>query len=235
MPDAVTRSRSSPDISRDIDPDTGANTAPKPLTPGANPCSPKASSSEASRSADPTAPEWRPRDSEVVAQAHQRYRAPLEAVAFRILQSRADAEDVVQRIFSALRNADFRGRSSLWTYLYRAAVNGAVNVLRSRRRRARLEDDFLDAALLTDHAGRNPESVVFEGEMLAAIAKALLHVRPQHRRVLTLRILHGLSNTEIAELEGLPLPTVGTWLRRGRQELQQALRPLLRELGRSEG
>ena len=69
--------------------------------------------------------------------------------------------------------------------------------------------------------------------MLAAVAKALLRVRPQHRRVLVLRIKHGLSNTEIAEREGIPLATVGTWLRRGRQELREMLQPLLREMRES--
>ena len=69
--------------------------------------------------------------------------------------------------------------------------------------------------------------------VLASVAKALLHVKPQHRRVLVLRIVHGMTNTEIAELEGLPPATVGTWLRRGREELQRNLRPLLREFGRT--
>ena len=75
-----------------------------------------------------------------------------------------------------------------------------------------------------------PDSQVLEGEVLAAVAKALLRVKPQHRRVLVLRINHGLSNTEIAEREGIPLATVGTWLRRGREELREMLQPLLREM-----
>ena len=36
---------------------------------------------------------------------------------------------------------------------------------------------------------------------------------------------------EIADREELPLPTVGTWLRRGREELRRGLRPLMKELG----
>ena len=71
---------------------------------------------------------------------------------------------------------------------------------------------------------------MLEGEVLAAVARGLLDVKPQHRRALVLRIVHGLSNTEIAAREDVPLATVGTWLRRGRKELAQALRPMLREL-----
>lgn len=165
---------------------------------------------------------------------HLRYRSRLESVAFGILGNRADAEDVVQKIFLALRSATYRGSASLWTYLYRAAVNGSVNVLRSRRRRENAEKALLQRQLVAPPTRpRSPEAQVLEGEIMAAVARALLQVKPQHRRVLTLRIIHGLTNTEIATRESLPLATVGTWLRRGRAELQRALRPLLKEMGRN--
>jgi RNA polymerase sigma factor (sigma-70 family) len=178
---------------------------------------------------------WLDGDPDALAKAHTRYRTRLEAVAFRILRNHADAEDVVQRIFIAARKGSYRGSASLWTYLYRAAVNGSVNVLRSKGRREKLERKVYENHLVT-HARTSeasPESRVFQAEMMAAVAKALLSVKPQHRRVLTLRVIHGLTNTEIAEREELPLATVGTWLRRGRVELQRSLRPLLKEMGRT--
>jgi RNA polymerase sigma-70 factor (ECF subfamily) len=167
--------------------------------------------------------------------AHRRYASRLESVAQRIVGNHADAQDVVQKIFLALRRSTFQGQSSLWTYLYRAAINGSVNVLRSKRRREAAERNLLEQQLLHGNvASGSPESKVLEGEILACVAQALLHVKPQHRRVLVLRIVHGMTNREIADLEGLPPATVGTWLRRGRQELQHSLRPLLREFGRGE-
>jgi len=165
-------------------------------------------------------------------EAHGRYRSRLEAVAYRITGNQADAEDVVQRVFQALPGSAYRGRASLWSYLYRAAVNGSVNLLRLRHRRTRLEREALGRSLVEPRTEGNPESQVLEGEILAAVAQALLRVRPQHRRVLVLRIHQGLSNTEIAQREELPLATVGTWLRRGREELRQSLAPLLRDVGR---
>lgn len=159
-----------------------------------------------------------------------RYRRRLESVAYRIVGNHADAQDVVQRVFQALPGAAYSGRASLWSYLYRAAVNGSINLLRARRRRVGMEREVL-AQLPFDRPGPpDPESVVLEGEILAAVARALLQVRPRHRRVLVLRIQHGLSNCEIAEQEGVPLATVGTWLRRGREELRRALGPLMRDL-----
>jgi len=165
-------------------------------------------------------------------EAHRRYRSRLEAVAYRIVGNRADAEEVVQRVFLALPRAAYRGSASLWSYLYRAAVNGSVNLLRSRKRRDGMAREVMAQQLMAP-APADPEARVLEGEILAAVARALLQVKPQHRRVLVLRINHGLSNVEIAEREGLPSATVGTWLRRGREELRDAMRPLLRDMGRA--
>jgi len=178
---------------------------------------------------------WLEGDPTALAEVHRRYRARLESVAYRVLRNRADAEDVVQRVFLGLPRAAYRGSATLWSYLYRAAVNGAVNVLRSRRRQERFEAVALGRAAVAapEAEASNPEAQVLEGEVLAAVAQALLRVKPQHRRVLVLRIVWGLTNTEIAKREGIPMATVGTWLRRGREELREALRPVMRDLGRS--
>ena len=174
---------------------------------------------------------WLSGDPGAFEEAYGRYRSRLEAVAYRILGNRTDAEDVVQNLFLVLPRAAYRGSASLWSYLYRAAVNNSVNLLRSRKRSGRLQQEVMAQALvLGAPAASGPDSQVLEAEVLAAVAKALLRVKPQHRRVLVWRIRHGLSNTEIAEREGIPLATVGTWLRRGREELRERLQPLLREM-----
>jgi RNA polymerase sigma-70 factor (ECF subfamily) len=174
---------------------------------------------------------WLSGDPGAFEEAYQRYRPRLEAVAYRIVGNHADAEDVVQNVFVALPRAAYRGSASLWSYLYRASVNGSLSLLRSGKRSDRLRGEVQAQALVgAAPAATDPESRLFEAEALAALAKALLRVKPQHRRVLVLRIKHGLSNTEIAEREGIPLATVGTWLRRGREELRQRLQPLLREM-----
>ncbi len=179
---------------------------------------------------------WLGGEPAALGELHRRYRGRLEAVAYRILGDRADAEDVVQRIFLALPRIDFHGRASLWTYLYRAAWNGALNVLRARRRRETMDAEVIGRALGLDFdAAAGPEARVLEGQILGAVARALHGVKPQHRRALTLRIVWDLTNTEIAEHEGVPLATVGTWLRRGREELRQGLGPLLRDLEREQG
>jgi len=175
---------------------------------------------------------WLSGDPNALAEANQRYRSRLEAAAYRIVGNHADAEDVVQRVFLALPRAAYRGSASLWSYLYRASVNGSINLLRARRRQQNLRESVFDEALARSAETVTPDARVLEGEVLAAVARALIRVKPQHRRVLVLRIHHGLSNKEIAEQEGLPMATVGTWLRRGREELREELGPLLREIGK---
>jgi RNA polymerase sigma-70 factor (ECF subfamily) len=190
--------------------------------PSAGPVDPAAGRTDIER-------RWLRGDPEALAEAHRRYRARLEGVAFHIVGSRADAEDVVQRVFQVLPRASYRGTASLWSYLYRAAVNGSVNLLRARRRRDRLSVDLARETLAAS-AESDPERRVLEGELLACVARALLRVKPRHRRVLVLRVKHGLSNVEIARHEGIPPATVATWLRRGREELRAALGPTLRDL-----
>jgi len=175
---------------------------------------------------------WLSGDPNALAEANQRYRSRLEAAAFRIVGNHADAEDVVQRVFLALPRAAYRGSASLWSYLYRASVNGSINLLRARKRQQNLRESVFDEALARSSETVTPDARVLEGEVLAAVARALIRVKPQHRRVLVLRIHHGLSNKEIAEQEGLPMATVGTWLRRGREELREELGPLLQEIGK---
>ena len=197
-----------------------------------------------SRKGESVAPEieaercWRFGDRAALDELNRRYRRHLEAVVFRVLRDREEAEDVVQRIFLALPRGEYRGAASLATYLHRAAVNGAVNVLRSRRRRATAETELRIRSLFAGQRGgegADPEARVLEGEILSAVASALIEVKPQHRRALVLRIVWGLSNSEIAERENVPLATVGTWLRRGREELRQHLGALIRDLGPERG
>ncbi len=217
-------------------PESRRSEASRPGSPDARTAAPDTRPRAAHANGEP-APPAAPRGAigdETLEDLHARYRIRLEAAAFRVLRDRDEAEDVVQRVFEALPRIQFRGQASLWTYLYRAAVNGALSALRKRKRRELAVTELRVHALFSEPArgesAEDPEARVLEGEILSAVASALLDVKPQHRRALVLRIVWGLTNTEIAEREGVPVPTVGTWLRRGREELRARLGPMLRDL-----
>ena len=177
---------------------------------------------------------WIRGDSEALGLAHTRYRSKLEAVSYRILKNHADAEDVVQRVFVAVGRVTGKGTASLWTYLYRSAVNGSLSVLRTRKRRLALETENLEHLIATGpRSAVDSEAQVLGAEMIESVSLALLKVAPKYRQVLTLRIIWNLSNGEIAEREGIPLATARTQLRRGREELRKHLAPMLHDLGRT--
>ncbi|MBM4378191.1 MAG: sigma-70 family RNA polymerase sigma factor [Deltaproteobacteria bacterium] len=150
---------------------------------------------------------------------YARHRARALAIARRILRDPAEAEDLVQEVFSRLWNGElpFDGRASCGTWLHRVMVNRSINGLRARRRRARLE---LSPTLPAD-----PEALAAARERFAQVMATLGHLSSHHRELLTLRELQGLSYPEIALRLGIPEGTVKSALSRARDRLEQLLPP----------
>ena len=148
---------------------------------------------------------------------YARHRARALAIARRILRDPAEAEDLVQEVFSRLWNGElpFQGRASCGTWLYRVMVNRSINGLRARRRRARLELCPLEVV--------DPESAAAARERFRQVVGTLGQLSSQHRELLILRELHGLSYPEIALRLGIPEGTVKSALSRARERLEQLL------------
>lgn len=136
--------------------------------------------------------------------------------AYLVTQHAAAAEDIAQESFlAALRALDrFDRRRPFGPWLYRIAVNRAIDWARARRLRAEVE--LAEAALpaADDPPGGRP------GEHVLA---ALARLSPEHRAVIVLRHLLELTPGEIAEALGLPRGTVNSRLRRGLDALQEEL------------
>lgn len=160
---------------------------------------------------------------------------PLQAVALRLLQNQADADDAVQEAFlSAYRNfASFRGDARLATWLHRIVVNAALNRLRKRKRRPEHGAEVVDVSELLPRFGEDgyPEQLhqqwVQPAEELAARAETREQVREMinklpdnYRTVLILRDIEELSTAETGELLELTPGTVKVRLHRARQALR---------------
>jgi len=145
----------------------------------------------------------------------QRYSPRLLAVARRLLGSREDAEDAVQRAFlncfTSVRS--YRPDWAVSTWLYRIATNICVDELRRRRSRATLH---LDAPLF----GRTPPSP--QGFRLD-LQRALERVPREARVLLALRYVDGLSYDELARVRGISVNTVKSQLARGKVILRAGL------------
>ncbi|MCI0724550.1 MAG: sigma-70 family RNA polymerase sigma factor [Acidobacteria bacterium] len=168
------------------------------------------------------------------------YQAPIYNVAYRILGDAAEASDAVQetfmKIFKGIKT--FRGECGLKTWIYRIAISESLNRQRWWRRWRRHAPVSIDETTpggarlveVTD-SGPSPESAYAQLEMEQAVQRALDALGFEHRVVVVLRDIEGLSYDEISEMLGLSLGTVKSRLWRARSELKGRLESLLKSRG----
>jgi RNA polymerase sigma-70 factor (ECF subfamily) len=147
-----------------------------------------------------------------------RYEGALFNAAYRITGSVEDAMDATQaafvNAFEKLHTFDSSYRFFSW--IYRIACNQALNLVGRRRPRVELDADH------PDH-GADPEAVFTESEAGGFLQRALMELTPQHRVVIVLKHLQGLTYREIAELLEIPEKTVKSRLFTARQNLRSIL------------
>ena len=144
------------------------------------------------------------------------------AVALGVLHHKEDARDACQEAFlRAFRNLDrFDGQSQLSTWLHRIIVNVCIDKLRSKANGAVALDD-VEPRL----AGDDDPLRTIEGQELGGrIGAALAQLGDNHRAVLVLREVQGLSYQEIAETMKCSLGTVMSRLFHARKKMQALLR-----------
>ncbi len=162
----------------------------------------------------------------------QRFQTPVYNLVYRLVSDPSDTADIVQEVFLKIfRNLpQFRGQSSLKTWIYRIAVNEAYNhrrwFSRHRRQEVGLEMDESEgpdySETLADH-GRSPLDVVLSHETCALIEQALHTINPSFRAAVVLRDVEDLSYDEIAEVLQVNLGTVKSRILRGREALRKVL------------
>ncbi|MBW7997222.1 MAG: sigma-70 family RNA polymerase sigma factor [Candidatus Glassbacteria bacterium] len=143
-----------------------------------------------------------------------------------------DVHDIVQeafvRVFRSLKS--FKAQSSFYTWLYRIAINVTTDYRRKQaRRRQRLTERPLEevdqgASQITAPASENPENELYRRELASLVDKALGTLSDEHRRVLVLREINGLSYQEIAEVTETTIGTVMSRIHYGRGKLAETLR-----------
>jgi RNA polymerase sigma-70 factor (ECF subfamily) len=172
-----------------------------------------------------------------------RFQQPVFALAVRLLDDPSEACDVVQEVFlKVFRNVgNFRGQSTLKTWIYRITVNEAHNArrwfFRHRRRELDLDANPEEARNweeIVPDSSRSPFDVAFDSEQHVMIEAALERINPIFREAVVLRDITDVSYEEIAEILGVSLGTVKSRILRGREALREQLagslksRPALR-------
>ena len=144
-------------------------------------------------------------------------------LAYSLVGNAADAEDVVQETFMGrLRRLDaFEERASLKTWLVRILMNQASKWRRSRRIRRAGPIDAAAKSPAGASARLQVPSATEHVDRRADVMGMLDAMSPEHREVLVLRELQGLSYDEIAGALKIPRGTVESRLHRGRRELKR--------------
>ena len=166
----------------------------------------------------------------------ERYEARIYTLACSIVGNPEAAQDAAQEAFFRAYQAlpSFRGRSGFYTWLYRIAINVCLNAVQKERRR--IDRTSLDELLETREipaerlfGSAPPESDVERAELQEGIQAVLNSLSPDHRAVVVLKDIEGLSQQEIADTLGCSTGTVKSRLSRARAQMQEMLRPIYNE------
>ena len=143
------------------------------------------------------------------------------AAAYRITGSMADAEDVAQAVFLRLASVD-GPVTNAGSYLYRAAINGALDLLR-RRKTAQTEPLEYAADVAAAGSCSSPEAEASSRELGALLRIAIGELPPRAAEMFILRYVEEHGNREIAALMGTSQAVVAVTLHNARSRLKKQL------------
>ena len=178
---------------------------------------------------------WQGGDSGAFELLVRRHQQRVFGLLLRLLGDRDEALDAAQETFLNLHRHGHRfRREARWTtFLYRVAVNAALNRRRNLgRRRAHMEAlSQQGVAGALPEAPASPESAAVSGELRARVQAEIVALPPALRAPVILYDIEGLPYAEIAAALNIPEGTVKSRIHRARQTLRKRLAGLVRESG----
>ena len=149
------------------------------------------------------------------AQLYHDYSAMVRGVVFRIAGAN-EIDDIVQDCFIRIwqNRKKFRGDSTPRTWIYRIAVNSALNFIRQRKRTEPSSD------LARNSLDRGADQIMEDQQL---IQQGLFQLSVEHRTVLILHVMEGLKIDEIAIVLDKPVGTIKSRLHHGRNSMRDFL------------
>ena len=179
-------------------------------------------------------------DSSAMGRLILKYQNRLYNVILRICANPDDAAELTQETFvKVLENIDkFQGKSSFYTWAFRIAVNLTLNHC---RRHARIGFRSLDdeegrvgehatgvlKEYLSDEKVADPASVAQDQELTEIVMSSLMKLDEDHRTIIVLRDLEGMSYAQIAKVLDIEVGTVRSRLSRARNNFREILEAVL--------
>ena len=158
-----------------------------------------------------------------LAQLYDCYRVILFGLLMRILNNRAEAEDVLQEVFLQVwrKAGDFdENRGRPFTWLVTLTRSRGIDRLRTLSARERVAEAGAKEAT---EAVSDAASDAFKSEQRGLVTDALAQLPDEQKRALMLAYFDGLTQSEIATRLGAPLGTVKTRMRTGLMKLRELL------------
>ncbi len=191
-------------------------------------------------------PGWRERDDQELvreavagreaafAELVRRYQRPVFSLIYRMVRDRELAEDLAQETFVKVLNAigSYRPEYKFSSWIFKIANNAAIDQLRRRELdtlsldgspHAQTADAVEATTLQIGDPAESQLDEVANRELGSQIEAAIASLRPEYRSCIILRHIEGRPYEEIAEILGLPLGTVKTYIHRARHELRLLL------------
>lgn len=164
----------------------------------------------------------------------ERYSPKIYGLLYHMTSNNQDAEDLLQEVFlKAWKSLEtFRGDSSFYTWVYRIAVNRAINFTQKRKRKQALSLDNVDLGLERDVAyvelssRHTPLRDASLKELQKRLNEALQTLSKKHRAVVVMHDIQGMPHDEIAASLGVSSGTVRSRLFYARRQLQTHLSDL---------
>jgi RNA polymerase sigma-70 factor (ECF subfamily) len=154
-----------------------------------------------------------------------RYQRPVFNAVWRMVRDRDEATDLTQTVFLKAYEqlGKFDAEHKFFSWLYRIAINEAINHVKRQRHLEPLAGDWASGA-------RSPEDTLVGSDLSDHVQDALMSLPFDYRAVLVLRHFEGCSYDEVAGILGVPEKTVKSRLFSARQRLKELLeaRGLLR-------
>ena len=155
-----------------------------------------------------------------------RYHQKVYMVILGLLRHREDALEVAQEtFFRAYRKINsFQGGSSFYTWIYRIAVNISIDAQRRQKRNPLDFRESMDGVLdAQNEVARDPFADMHDRELRENLVKAINDLTPEHKAVIVLRTIEGLSYKDISEILGCSEGTVMSRLHYARKKLKDKL------------